>query len=119
MKPVKELQRFDESGLAYEGQELSHEDMRELGVHAYDAMGRRICRVVSVRAVKKGIVVKVIAPVYESLDYTKEVKGVIGACDKCNHEVGNIVHFSAHVNGGGIYDHEFMVKDLEFRNRRR
>jgi hypothetical protein len=117
MKPVKELDVFGADGIKYEGRELSHEDMRELGVHAYDALGRRICRVVSVRSVKKGIVVKIIAPVFESLDYTKEIKGVIGACEKCNHESGDVVLFSAHVNGGGIYSHEFMEKDLEFRRR--
>ena len=111
MKPVKELERFGSDGIMYEGQELSYEDMRELGVSAYDALGQKIMRVVSVRSVKKGIVVKIIAMVQDPEDKTKERKGVVSGCDKCcGSDRGEVAHFSAHVIGGGIFEPEFMDK---------
>lgn len=117
MKPVKELERFGADGIMYEGQELSHDDMRELGVSAYDALGNKIMRVTSVRSVKKGIVVKIIAMVQDPEDNTKERKGVVGGCDKCcGSDRGEIVQFSAHVIGGGIFEPEFMDK-LNARKR--
>lgn len=110
MKPVTELTRFGDDGVKYEGKELSCQDMKDLGVAAYDSKGQRIMRVVSVRSVKKGIVVKILGMVQDPEDHSKEKKAVLSGCDKCGGDSYEAAHFSAHVIGGGIFEPEFMDK---------
>lgn len=79
--------------LFQKGREIGYEEMKELGVCVRDSAGRKICKVRSAKAVKGGVVVKILAPVDDGT-------AVLRHCTKCKHEVGAVVEFSGHVNGG-------------------
>lgn len=78
------------------GREIGYEEMREMGIKVCDALGHEIVKVRSARAVKGGIVVKVLVQARDG----EELKPVIRKCTKCGASCGEVVEFSGHVNGG-------------------
>lgn len=79
------------------GREIGYEEMRKMGVKACDAMGHEIVKVRSARAVKGGLVVKVLV---QTRDGDELRSSVIRKCTKCGASCGEVVEFSGHVNGG-------------------
>lgn len=78
------------------GREIGHEEMRASGIKAYDSLGHEIAKVRSARAVKGGIVIKILAPSRDG----EKTSVVCRSCTKCGASCGEVVEFSGHVNGG-------------------